>query len=88
MKNNVGKMAYLSLVSLTVIGFVLIFTSGLFGEMFGNIALEQNGGGMATIDYERVYTTTTANVRTVGSILALIGGFGLLLSGYLYYQKL
>ena len=88
MKNNVEKMALILLVSLTVIGFVLIFTSGQIGEMFGNIAMKQNGGLMDTIAYERVYATATTNVRTAGSILALVGGFGLLLSGYTYYQRL
>lgn len=85
MKNNVEKMVLILLVSLTVVGFVLIFTSGMVGEAFGNIAMKQNGGLMDTIDYERVYATATTNVRTAGSILALVGGFGLLLSGYAYY---
>ncbi len=88
MKNNVEKMVLILLVSLTVVGFVLIFTSGMVGEAFGNIAMKQNGGLMDTIDYERVYATATTNVRTAGSILALVGGFGLLLSGYAYYQRL
>ena len=88
MKNNFEKAVLILIVIVTMIGFVLIFTSGLIGEAFGSYAMKQNGGGMATIDYERVYATTTTNVRTAGSILALVGGFGLLLSGYTYYQRL
>jgi hypothetical protein len=88
MKKNVERTVLILLVSMTLIGFLIIFTSGMVGEAFGNIAMKQNGGLMDTIDDERVYTTVTTNVRTAGSILALVGGFGLLLSVYAYYKRL
>ncbi len=88
MKSNFEKTILVLIISVTMIGFLLIFTSGMIGEALGGYAMEQNDGAMATIDYERVYSTATTNFRTAGSILALIGGFGLVLSGYTYYQRL
>ena len=71
-----------------VVGLILIFSSASIGEYFGQNAIDANGGMMDTSEYERIITDNTENFRMGGVVLSLVGGLGLLLSGYALYTEI
>lgn len=88
MKKKFAKNSLISMVIILILGFILILSSGSIGENKGNRAVVSNGGSMDTSKYLRIIETTTSNFRTTGLILSSIGGFGLLISGYVLYKEL
>jgi len=71
-----------------VVGIILIFTSLSIGQNAGRQAIASAGGSMDTSQYERIVNITSENYRTGGLVLALVGGFGALLSGYAFYKEI
>ncbi len=69
-----------------VIGLVLIFAAPSLGRNAASVAIRENGGSMDTSQYERIIDHTTTSYLTGGFAIALVGGFGLLLSGYALYR--
>ncbi|MGM9929234.1 MAG: hypothetical protein ACI35P_14915 [Bacillus sp. (in: firmicutes)] len=88
MKRKVAQNLLMAMGISFIIGLVLIFSSGAIGESLGDHAIQANGGMMDTSDYERIITSNTENFRMGGAILSLVGGFGLLLSGYALYNEI
>lgn len=82
MKQKFARTSLLIMLIVCVIGFALIFSSLFIGEKKGDAAMQANGGVIDTNQYYRIIDTTAANYKTAGFILALIGGSGMLLSGY------
>jgi hypothetical protein len=76
------------MVAIFVIGLTLVLSSTSIGNRMGHNAIQSNGGVMDTNKYERIIDTNTSNFQTVGLILSLVGGFGLLLSGFALYNEL
>lgn len=88
MKKKMAKISLGVMVTTFVIGIILIFSSASIGQNMGHNAIQRRGGSMDTSQYERIIDTNTSNFRTVGLVLSLVGGFGLLLSGYALYNEL
>lgn len=88
MKKKFIICALIIMVIVLIIGVTLILNSVGVGENAGNEAIQRHGGSMDTAAYERIIADTTTNFRTIGAILSLIGGFGVLLSGYGVYKEL
>lgn len=88
MKKKFVTKSLISMIIVLIVGFVLIFSSNSIGEYKGHKAIASNGGGMDTAQYARIVESTTSNFRTVGLVLSLIGGFGVLISGYAFYKEL
>jgi uncharacterized membrane protein YjjP (DUF1212 family) len=88
MKKRMAGTSLLVMVIIFVIGLILIFLSSSIGERIGFNAIQNNGGSIDTSTYERIINSNTSNFRTVGLVVSLVGGFGLLLSGYALYKEL
>lgn len=88
MKKKFAKNSLISMMIVLTLGFILIFSSSSIGQNKGDKAVVSNGGSMDTTKYERIIESTTSNFRTTGLILSLIGGFGVLISGYALYKEL
>ncbi|MDR7857844.1 hypothetical protein [Tissierella sp.] len=88
MKKIIAKRALCVMVAVFVIGLTLVLSSTSIGNRMGHNAMQRNGGVMDTSQYERVIDTNTSNFQTVGLVLSLVGGFGLLLSGFALYNEL
>ena len=88
MKKEMAKKSLAIMIFVFIIGCILIFSSPLMGQSFGDKAIQRNGGSMDTSRYERIIDTNTSNFQTVGMILSLVGGFGLLISGFALYKEL
>lgn len=88
MKKTMAKVSLFIMVAFYILGFFLIFASSSIGERMGNKALTEAGGVMDTGQYERIIETNTTSFKLVGSIVSLVGGFGLVLSGYALYKEL
>ncbi|MGX4601729.1 hypothetical protein [Faecalimicrobium sp. JNUCC 81] len=73
--------------NLFIIGLILILVSPLFGYTLGEIAIKLIGGTMDTSTYEWIIESTTANIRIIGSILSVIGGFSSLFYQYFLNNK-
>jgi len=71
-----------------IIGIMLIFSSVTIGQSIGDNAIRRNGGSMDTSRYERIIDANTLNFRTVGLVVSLVGGIGMLLSGYALYKEI
>lgn len=61
--------------TLFIIGLILILVSPLFGYILGECAIKLNGGAMDTSKYEWIIESVTVNIRTIGTVFSLIGGF-------------
>lgn len=88
MKLKMAKTSLCVMIITLGIGFIMIFSSLSLGQNIGDNAMQKNGGAMDTRAYERIIDTSTSNFQTVGEILSLIGGLGILLSGYAFYKEL
>jgi hypothetical protein len=88
MKKRIAKQSLVVMVVMLLIGLILILSSASIGNRIGSNAIQRNGGSMDTSQYERIIDTNTSNFRTVGLILSLVGGFGMLLSGFALYNEL
>ena len=88
MKIKIAKNSIFIMSIILIIGFIIIFSSYSIGEKIGDNAIQKNGGMMDTGEYERIIETSASNIRTVGMIVSLISGFGLLLSGFAFYNEL
>lgn len=87
MKKEMAKKSLIIMSIILIIGFILIFSSSSIGQGFGDLALQNSVFGMDTSQYERIIDTNTSNFQTVGIILSLFGGFGILLSGFALYHE-
>lgn len=88
MKKVIAKRALYAMVVMLIVGLILILSSTSIGNRMGSNAMRRNGGAMDTGQYERIVDTNTSNFRTVGLISSLVGGFGMLLSGFALYNEL
>lgn len=71
-----------------VIGIILIFSSAEIGQSKGMKAMTENGGMMDTNEYESIVEDSTKSYRTGGVVISLVGGFGVLISGYALYNEI
>jgi hypothetical protein len=69
-------------------GLIMLFSSTALGESAGGRAIHSNGGSMDTQQYINIINSTTDNFRTAGTIISLVGGFGVLLGGYGIYKEI
>ncbi|MCF6466147.1 hypothetical protein [Clostridium sp. Cult2] len=88
MKKIIAKRTLYIMVIMLIVGLIIILSSTAIGNRMGNNAIQKNGGSMDTSQHERIIDTNTSNFRTVGLILSLVGGFGMLLSGFALYNEL
>jgi len=88
MKKEMAKKSLCIMAIIFIIGIITIFSSLSIGENFGSKAMQKNGGSMDTSRYERIIDNNTSNFQTIGMILSLVGGFGLLISGFALYKEL
>ena len=88
MKKYFSKMAMLLTVALFLIGIVLILTATSMGNKKGEEAIRKNGGSMETARYNRIIETSTLDYRTAGTVIGLVGGFGMISMGSAIYREL
>ena len=88
MKKKIARRTLYIVVIILIIDLALILSSTSMGDRIGYNAIQRHGGSMDTSQYERIIDTNISNFRTVGLILSLVGGCGLLLSGFALYNEL
>lgn len=88
MKERFVKWSLIIMIIMIIVGFVLILFSSLIGHKIGSDTVKQGGGVIVTTRDPISIEANTNNLRIVGSILSLIGGFGILLSGFVLYKEL
>lgn len=88
MKKEFLRNSLYSMVTICVIGFVIIFSSGAIGNSMRYNYLQKYENGVSTNELERYSDNITSNFRTTGQVLSTVGGFGILLCGYVYYKEL
>jgi hypothetical protein len=69
-------------------GLIILFSSTAIGQRVGHRELQANGGSMDTTQYYNIINSTTENFRTAGMVISLVGGLGVLLSGYGVYKEI
>lgn len=69
-------------------GLIILFSSTAIGQRVGHRELQANGGSMDTTQYYNIISSTTENFRTAGMVISLVGGLGVLLSGYGVYKEI
>ena len=88
LKKKAATISLLLMIALFIIGLDLLFTSTSIGQNAGSQAIRNNGGSMDTASYEYIINSTATNYRTGGMVISLVGGFGMLLSGFFIYKEL
>lgn len=88
MKERFIKMSLIIMIIMIIVGFLLILFSYSIGHKIGSETVRQGNGITVTTQDPRIIEANTNNFRIVGSILSLIGGFGMLLCGYIIYKEL
>jgi hypothetical protein len=82
-------IASLIIMSLLFIGgLIILLRSTDIGQGVGHKELQVNGGSMDTTQYYNIINSTTENFRTAGMVISLVGGLGVLLSGYGVYKEI
>jgi len=69
-----------------VVGIIFIFSAPTAGFNAGDAAVRDEG--MDTNQFERVIDGVTASYQLGGFAISLVGGFGVLLSGYSLYREM
>jgi len=87
MSKKIVKAFLILMCLLFIIGLVLIFSSTSAGQNAGTQAIQNGGGSMDTWAYQRIIESTTNSYRTGGLVISLVGGFGILLSGYALFKE-
>jgi len=72
---------------LFIIGLNFIFSSPYKGQSAGDRYAQDNGGSVDTWNYQLIIENTITSYRTGGLVISLIGGLGLLGSGYILYKS-
>jgi hypothetical protein len=88
MKKRFALISLIIMVGLLVGGLVMMFNSTTAGRNEGQRAIQAYGGTMDTQQYNNIINSTTENFRTAGMVISLVGGFGLLISGYGVYKEI
>ena len=88
MKKKIAIASLVIMCVMFIIGLVLIFSAPTIGRNAGNAAIRNNGGGMDTNQFERIIDGTTVSYQMGGLVISLVGGFGLLVSGYTLYKEI
>ena len=87
MKNKYAIMAFIAMCLMFVVGLVLIFSSPELGQAAANAAVRRNFGSMDTNQFLLIFEGAISSYRAGGFVLSLVGGFGLLGSGYILINK-
>lgn len=88
MKKKIATNSLIVTGIVFVIGLILIFSSSDIGQSKGTKAITENGGVMNTNEYDRIIEDSTTSYRTGGLVISLVGGFGVLISGYSLYSEI
>lgn len=88
MKKKFALTSLIIMVCLFVGGLVILISSPVIGQKEGYRALQANGGSMDGQRYNYIIDSTTENYRTAGMVISLVGGFGILISGYGVYKEI
>ena len=68
-------------------GLMLLINAPSLGQSAAHGTLVRNGGSMDTGQYEIILAASITSYHAAGFMLSLIGGLGVLVIGYLAYQK-
>lgn len=88
MKKRFATTAFVLMLVLFISGLVMVFSSTKMGQNEGRKAMQANGGSIDTQKYYTIIDSTSENFRSAGIIISLIGGLGLLISGYGIYNEI
>ena len=88
MKKKIAIVALILMCALFVVGLVLIFSSSSMGEAAGNTFIQSQHGTYFNDQVNRIIESTTTSYQMGGLVLSLIGGFGLLLNGYVLLKEM
>ena len=86
---RVAMLAWLAIAcTMLIVGLVFVFTAPTIGQNAGHREIMRQGGSMDTHQFERVISASTTAFTVGGAVISLIGGSGVLVSGYLVIKEL
>ncbi len=88
MKKNYVLCSLIIMSILFIGGLVMLFSSTTVGQSAGARVMRENGGFIDTQKYYSIIDSTTQNYRTGGMVISLVGGLGILISGYALYKEI
>ena len=88
MKKKITIVALILMCALFIVGLMLIFSSSSIGEAAGNAFIQSQHGTYFNDQVNRIIESTTTSYQMGGLVISLIGGFGLLISGYVLLKDM
>ena len=85
------KFAITALVIMCVIfmtGLILVFSAPSIGQNAGEAFVRRQNGSFFMEDRIAIIDNTARSYQLSGSLISIIGGFGIILSGYALYKVL
>ena len=87
MKKKIVISALLIMCVLFIAGLVILFSAGSIGESAGNSYINNQHGEFYQDIVNRIIDSTTISCYLGGFVISLIGGSGILLSGYGLFKE-
>jgi len=88
MKKKAAITALVLMCAIFVVGLVFIFTAPAIGQNAGQGEIIRGGGFIDTHRYERTINSVTIAFTVGGTVLSLVGGTGILISGCVVLREL
>ena len=87
-KKTISIAAFIVMIAMFITGLVLIFSATPMGQRAVHAEMMRRGGSMDTGTFHIITETTITTYHTAGAVLALIGGAGFIVSGYVLHKEL
>lgn len=88
MKKYFARTMFVIAGAMFVVGIAFILSATSRGQNKGDDAIWANGGSLETSKYNLVVESSIKNYRTLGTVLSLVGGFGLVTISNAIYKEL
>ncbi|MEA4823603.1 MAG: hypothetical protein VB111_05740 [Clostridiaceae bacterium] len=88
MKRRLAVSGLVIMTLIFVIGLIILFKATAIGRNAGSMAVRAQGGSMDSGDFQQIVEGTTRSYQLGGSVIALTGGCGVILSGVGLYKEI
>ena len=86
-KKVISITVIIVMIVMFIAGMALIFSATSMGQRAAHVEIMRRGGSMDTGTFHIITQTAVTTYHTAGAVLALIGGAGFIVSGYVLHKE-